>query len=121
MKLTHALSTRLLLLLVGTVPTLLLSSQVGIAAPLNTNLEEKPLISTPAVNFSPNLERKLENFLPLGKISEGLGSMPNTGVFVEENGPSWVEYIPPKKPLNQVVQPSAVDTFRSLESNQTNF
>ena len=111
MNLQRTISARLLLLLSGTIPVLLLASKPGMAENISPEFQVESRNSTPALNVAPNLDYKLQKISPLG--------LPNQGAYVQDKGPTWVQYIQHKGGSEiftnpAVLQPSAVDTFRSF-------
>jgi hypothetical protein len=118
MLLPRNLSSRLLLALSLTAPSILLSTLAKAQTVVPPRaVEVNP--TQPTVQFSPNLDSKLRVLQP--------GNAVNNGVFVEEHGPSWVEYkehkgkldrlFDPALQTNPVVRPSAVDTLNKLRVN----
>lgn len=115
MQLSRTLSSRLLLALSLTVPFVFLSTAVR----AETGVPQRAVKvspSQPTVKFTPNLDNKLRGLQP-GNFFTLDGIDP----FVEDHGPTWVEYHPKGKMDLQtypVVSPSAVDTFNQLRVDQ---
>lgn len=118
------LSSYLLLLLASAVPGVMLSSNAGVAATLNSSSYEDSLNHSSSVNFSANLDEKLNILVPAGESGNALIAQ-----FVRFGDPTFVRYSrfapPPSSNLQNVDEaliavnsgPSAMETFRSLNHN----
>jgi hypothetical protein len=119
------LSSYLLLLLASAVPGVMLSSNAGVAATLNSSSYEDSLNHSSSVNFSANLNEKLNILVPAGESGNAIIAQ-----FVRLGDP-FVQYqrIAPPPPKSSNLQnvdeaaiafnsrPSAMETFRSLNHN----
>ncbi len=115
MKLLQSkLSSRLCLLAISVVPTLLFPSIAG-AATSQTTASSNEAINAPSIQISSNLSEKL---IALSPNQEGVAGLRRS--FIRSEG--WVQqqYVPKadKNLLNEVStdkSPSAVDIFQSLQ------
>jgi hypothetical protein len=105
------------LLIAITVPAVMLSSNAGVAANLNSSSEENALTHHSMVNFAPNLDEKLNLLVPSENNGKAIAG--RTARWRQ-----WPQILLPSSNIQQVDEgaialaslPSAVETFRSLQN-----
>lgn len=109
MKLNSLFSVRSLLILSAVLPLFLVATKPGLA-------EDAPTLSNSS-SVSPSLKQKLQKLAPVGSIVNPGG---NGAAFVQESGPSWVEYIQHKSSfqdirVNPATRPNAGQVFEQIQ------